>query len=181
MNTRSKPPSPFRFFIWFDPLRPHRPTAVFYNNLDTLFRARVPAALTHHLQQRAIHRSTPHRCEKGRSRLPSVSPERSPNPPRPTVRFAANVQVHSLVVWKTASRLARQGSWESHQTDGIRFRERVKRLGRQLGPSLQPHVRACVLGCLEEPTLLTARLSHCLSAGGDYLAQTNELNNQPYG
>ncbi|QOD40248.1 ICP34.5 [Macropodid alphaherpesvirus 2] len=181
MTTRSKPPSPSRFFIWFDPLQPHRPTAVFYNNLDTLFRAQVPAALTHRLQQRAIHRSTSRRCEKGRSRLPSASPERSPNPPRPTVRFSANVQVRPLVVWSTASRLARQGSWKRHACDRIRFKDRIKRLGLQLDPALQPHVRACVLECLNDPTLLTTRLSYCLSAGGDYLAQSNGLNNLPYG
>nr|AAL14420.1 ICP34.5 [Macropodid alphaherpesvirus 1] len=170
MNTHHQAPSPFRFFIWFDPLQPHRPSAVFYNNLHTLFRAQLPPSLTHHLRQRVVPR-----------RAPSGSPKLLSDPPHSIVRFATTVRVHPLVVWNTAARLARRGSWEPPLADRMRFDRRVRELEVLLGPSLQPHIRACVAECLEEPALLPTRLSHCLAAKRDYLARTDMPNSLPFG
>ncbi len=74
---------------------------------------------------------------------PPATPATPATPAR--VRFSPHVRVRHLVVWASAARLARRGSWARERADRARFRRRVAEAEAVIGPCLGPEARARAL------------------------------------
>ena len=74
---------------------------------------------------------------------PPATPATPATPAR--VRFSPHVRVRHLVVWASAARLARRGSWARERADRARFRRRVAEAEAFIGPCLGPEARARAL------------------------------------
>ena len=67
-----------------------------------------------------------------------------------TVQFNDFLEVHTMCVWSTASRLARKGEWQQLAVDRVRFKRRIQMLDLVLSPVLKKKIEDTVTSRTEK-------------------------------